>query len=590
MSNDNGEVRDSPSSASDPDGNGVEDSAATGIVIGSGEIGGTMQDDWHDSSSLESTKDAEQLPLPNLKATSVECQSVEVNEPKNINESKSVDVIEAALDTTIDTATSVDANEEVVGGPLSLDDDPAWDPFGLFSADDAEVVGKNIRILRRKCLAMIVCVLFFVIVGTLASRSNKKRGNNGIIDQTSAPSKASRHQPQPTASPSSPPRPTPALGAKYRDPTSTSLPTTAPTDAMLFKNHDTSEPTNTVSMMPSTLPSNIISNEPSDGPSGSPTTEPTDAPSNRPTNDLPQYDTFSFYVLGDAPYTEAEEFLLRQQLSDISTSVTDEDMFLLHVGDLMRARTTLCARRNYQLIEDVFTQELPNLPVFLIPGDNDWNDCPDPDIAWRYWEDHFMAFEQNYMGVRPYLPFVERQPERQENFGFVLNGVLIVGLNQVAGLDDIGYEERLEHNIMWIDEQVHKYAMASGTGIRLCIIFAHSSKGARVFRHAQRVLSGYSFPTLVLKGDGHTFDVSNNLRDVGQDFGWDLFKVVQVNRGGEAPPIRITIQGTTAEALKAPIEVGESNNELVFWDGLVFLDRRGGVYSTFVEAEDVDDE
>ena len=93
-----------------------------------------------------------------------------------------------------------------------------------------------------------------------------------------------------------------------------------------------------------------------------------------------------------------------------------------------------------------------------------------------------------------------------------------------------------------------------------------------------------------MKGDGHTFDVSNNLRDVGQDFGWDLFKVVQVNRGGEAPPIRITIQGTTAEALKAPIEVGESNNELVFWDGLVFLDRRGGVYSTFVEAEDVDDE
>lgn len=582
MSNDNGEVRDSPSSASDPDDNGVEDSAATGIVIGSGEIGGAMQDDWHNSSSLESTKDAEQLPLPNLKATSVEFQSVEVDEPKNINEFKSVDVIEAALDTTIDTATSVYVSEEVVGGPLSLDNDPTWDPFGLLSADDAEVAGKNIRILRRKCLAMIVCIvciLLFAIVGTLASRSNKNRGDNGIIDQTSAPSKASRHQPQPTASPSSSSRPTPALGAQDRVPTSTSLPTTAPTDTILFKNYDTSEPTYTPSMMSSTLPSNIISNEPSDGPSGSPTTEPTDAPS--------KYATFSFYVLGDSPYTEAEEFLLRQQLSDISSSVTDEDMFLLHVGDLMRARTTLCARRNYQFIEDVFTQELPNLPVLLIPGDNDWNDCPDPDIAWQYWEDHFMAFERNYMGVRPYLPLVERQPERQENFGFVLNGVLIIGLNQVAGLDDIGYEERLEHNIMWIDEQVHKYTMAS---IRLCIIFAHSSKGARVFRHAQRVLSGYSFPTLVLKGDGHTFDVSNNLRDVGQDFGWDLFKVVQVNRGGEAPPIRITIQGTTAEALKAPIEVGKSNNELVFWDGLGFLDRRGGVYSTFVEAEDVDDE
>ena len=583
MSNDNGEVRDSPSRASDPDANGAEDSATTGIVIASGEIGGTMQDD--------STKGTEQLPSPNLdlKATSVECHSEDVDEPKNIDESKAVDVIEAALDTTVDTATSVDANEEVVGGPLSLDDDPNWDPFGLLSADDVEVVGKNIRILRRQCLTMIVCILLFAIVGTLASLSNENRRNNGI-DQTSAPtapSKASRHQTQPTASPSSSSRPTPDLGAQYRAPTSTYLPTTAPTDTMLFKKHDTSEPTYTPS---------IISNEPSDGPSGSPTrpttAEPTNEPSNRPTNDLPQYDTFSFYVLGDAPYTEAEEFLLRQQLSDISNSVTDEDMFLLHVGDLMRARTTHCARRNYQFIEDVFTQELPNLPVFLIPGDNDWNDCPDPDLAWQYWEDHFMAFERNYMGVRPYLPFVERQPERQENFGFVLNGVLIIGLNQVAGIDDIGYEERLDHNIMWIDEQVNKYQdeMASGTRIRLCIIFAHSSKGARVFRHAQRMLSGYSVPTLVLKGDGHTFDVSNNLRDVGQNFGWDLFKVVQVARGGMAPPMRITIQGTSAEALKAPIEVGESNNELVFWDGLVFLDRRGGIYSTFVEAEDVDDE
>ncbi len=562
--------------------NDSADQATTGIVIGSGESGGAMKDD-ESASSLESTKDAEQLPLSNLKATFFECQSEEVDGPKNIDESKAVDVIEAALDTTIDTATSLDASEEVFGGPLSLYDDPTWDPFGL-SADDAEVVGRNIRILRCKCLAMIVCILLF---GALASLLNKHGANNGIIDETSAPTasrNASRHQPQPTASPSSSSRPTPAFGDQDRVPTSTSLPTTAPTDTMLFKNHDTSEPTYSPSMMPSTLPSNIISNEPSDGPSGSPTTtEPTEAPSNRPTKDLPQYDTFSFYVLGDAPYTEAEEFLLRQQLSDISDSVTDEDMFLLHVGDLMRARTTHCARRNYQFIEDVFTQELPNLPVFLIPGDNDWNDCPDPDLAWQYWEDHLLGFERKWE-IRPYLQYVDRQSERQENFGFVLNGVLIIGLNQVAGIDDIGYEERLDHNIMWIDEQVQKYQ----DDIRLCVFFAHSSKGVRVFRYAQRMLSG--FPTLVLKGDGHTFDVSNNLRDVGQDFGWDLFKVVQVDQGGKAPPIRITIQGTSAEALTAPMEVGESNNELVFWDGLVFLDRRGGVYSTFVEAEDVDDE
>ena len=61
---------------------------------------------------------------------------------------------------------------------------------------------------------------------------------------------------------------------------------------------------------------------------------------------------------------------MKEQLAEISAIVTDEDMFLFHVGDLMRAKTTFCQRSSYQFIEDAFTQDLPNLPVFLIPGDN----------------------------------------------------------------------------------------------------------------------------------------------------------------------------------------------------------------------------
>lgn len=198
-----------------------------------------------------------------------------------------------------------------------------------------------------------------------------------------------------------------------------------------------------------------------------------------------------------------------------------------------------------------------------------------------------MALEQNYLGVRSYLPFVERQSVRPENLAFVLNGVLIIGLNQVAGVDDVGYELRLDDNEAWIDEQVDKYESEMESGrIRLCIIFLHSGKGSRVFRHFKRKLSGYYFPTLAFKGDGHTFTVSNNLRDVGQDFGWDMFKAVQVDQGGKAPPIKITVQGTTAEAqTMKPMEMDTFTN-FTFWD-FVRLDRRGGVYSTFLETEAV---
>ena len=322
--------------------------------------------------------------------------------------------------------------------------------------------------------------------------------------------------------------------------------------------------------------------------------EPTDAPTNTiienkdddDTSNLPQYDTFSFYVMGDAPYTTAEEDLVREQLSDISKEVSSDDMFLFHVGDMMRAKTTFCRRRRYQFIEDAFTQELPNLPTFLIPGDNDWNDCPDPDLAWQYWEEYFLSFERNFLGVRSFLPSVERQPNRQENLAFVLNGVLMIGLNQVAGIDDVGYEKRLNHNKEWIDEQVDRYESDMNNGsIRLCIIFAHSGKGVRVFRHIAERLSGFPFPTIVFKGDGHNFSASNTIKGVG----WDLFKSVQVDQGGKAPPIKVSIQGTTKQALKNPI-TGKKDGEgvKVFWD-LVRVDRRGGLYSNYVEEDFADE-
>jgi len=318
--------------------------------------------------------------------------------------------------------------------------------------------------------------------------------------------------------------------------------------------------------------------------------ESTDAPTiieNKDDNDssnLPQYDTFSFYVMGDAPYTAAEEDLVRKQLSDISKEVSSDDMFLFHVGDMMRAKTTFCRRRRYQFIQDAFTQELPNLPTFLIPGDNDWNDCPDPDLAWEYWEEYFLSFERNFWGVRSFLTSVERQPSRQENLAFVLNGVLIIGLNQVAGLDEVGYEKRLNHNKEWIDEQVDQYESDMNNGsIRLCIIFAHSGKGVRVFRHIAERLSGFPFPTMVFKGDGHSFSASNTIKGVG----WDLFKSVQVDAGGKAPPIKVSILGTTKQALKTPL-LKDGEGVKVFWD-LVRVDRRGGLYNNNVEEDFADE-
>lgn len=297
-----------------------------------------------------------------------------------------------ALDKTLDTTTSVNSSDEEAGGSMaSLDEEKAWDPFRLSSKDgDAGDVAKNIQMLRRKCLVSIICIGFIALVGGLSSltitdvanktvsfanssSSVEKEGLSSdvkdsatIMTPAEAPS-SSQISYQPSLMPTSD-----SIIEKYTTSPSTAVPTDAPTQSTTKK----------PSFVPSPLPSHIFiaTDEPTmttNPPSQKPTlNEPTNDPSTDlliPVEeyiDVPQYETFSFYVTGDAPYSPAEEKLVREQLAEISELVTEEDMFLFHVGDLMRARTTFCQRISYQFIEDAFTQTLPNLPVFLIPGDN----------------------------------------------------------------------------------------------------------------------------------------------------------------------------------------------------------------------------
>ena len=49
---------------------------------------------------------------------------------------------------------------------------------------------------------------------------------------------------------------------------------------------------------------------------------------------------------------------------------------------------------------DLFGVSIPNLfgvsiPNLFLPGDNDWNDCPNSDAAWQYWASTFIPFEKN---------------------------------------------------------------------------------------------------------------------------------------------------------------------------------------------------
>ena len=72
--------------------------------------------------------------------------------------------------------------------------------------------------------------------------------------------------------------------------------------------------------------------------------------------------------MGDVPYNPREKVIVQDQIKALSEDVTDEDLFLIHVGDTMNAKQG-CNERDFEFTRDLLTSELPHLPCFIIPGD-----------------------------------------------------------------------------------------------------------------------------------------------------------------------------------------------------------------------------
>jgi hypothetical protein len=133
---------------------------------------------------------------------------------------------------------------------------------------------------------------------------------------------------------------------------------------------------------------------------------------------------FSFSVMGDVPRTEEEKTILTDQILHHNARSTAQ--FMIHVGDI-KSGSDPC---DEQVYKDVAAQLLMlDVPTFIVPGDNEWNDCQDPDKAWQFWEQYFLNFEQNWnIGWE-----VTHQQEQKENLAFVYHDVLFIGLNLVGG-------------------------------------------------------------------------------------------------------------------------------------------------------------
>ena len=230
-------------------------------------------------------------------------------------------------------------------------------------------------------------------------------------------------------------------------------------------------------------------------------------------------DPVVFSVFGDVPYSESE-------LAVLETHVTNHNRyspsaFLVHVGDI-QSGSEACQEVRYQDVAD--TLKASAVPVFILPGDNEWVDCSNPSQGWAWWMEHLFALEKEFCGIWP----VDAQIARPENFSFVRDGVLFIGLNYVSG----GPSSVTQADADWVNDQF----AALGGSVRAAVFLAQKKAGGVLFDAVKSRGHAFGKPVLYMHGDGHDWEYDTGF------FGESNMLRVQVERGSLShPPVQVTV-------------------------------------------------
>lgn len=242
-------------------------------------------------------------------------------------------------------------------------------------------------------------------------------------------------------------------------------------------------------------------------------------------------DGTTFYVMADVPYDAEEGTKLSR---DLEALPGDAD-FVIHLGNIQDASVNLCSEFGYEEASAVL-QDSP-APVFMLPGEHDWNNCPDPTKAWEHWTTNFMKFERNF-----YPPFtVLRQSDQIENFSFLYDGVLFIGLHLVGGRipDKDKWEDQLKNNVDWVEENFNSIFNAEDYRAVVLMGNARPSNQQRgFFNEVVNILRSNGKPTIYIHANpegASKFAMYKPFPDAAN------LDAVQLEDGGRSPPLRVSV-------------------------------------------------
>ncbi len=236
----------------------------------------------------------------------------------------------------------------------------------------------------------------------------------------------------------------------------------------------------------------------------------------------------SFTAIGDVPYNDAQ----RQGLLKIIAkhNASDASDFVVHLGDI-KPGSGNCDEAVYQDVQGILREF--NVPTFIVLGDNEYNDCEIPEQGLAYWNEYFLHFNENWK----FEPVVSYQEERTENFSWIKNNVLFIGINRVGSQvhDPVEWQIRLTQNGQWVkkllEEQKNK--------VKAMVLFGHANMveaGSERFKPFTDlfVSAARSFgkPVLMVQGDGHFWI---------KDKPWSAQNITRLQIDGRDTAVKITV-------------------------------------------------
>ena len=235
-----------------------------------------------------------------------------------------------------------------------------------------------------------------------------------------------------------------------------------------------------------------------------------------------------FTAIGDVPYNAIQKENFIALIAKHNTTAKSD--FVIHVGDIKPGGDP-CNESVYAEVSGLLKRF--TTPTFIVLGDNEFNDCTNPINALGLWNTYFLKLNTNWS----FKPVVNYQPNRQENFSFIKDKVLFIGLNLVgSSIHDLEeWNSRLTDNSNYVQELF----TSNKDKVSAVVVFGHANMVnlgpekfatfTTAFRAAAATLQK---PVLYLQGDGHFWM---------QDAPWPEKNIMRVQIEGGATAVEVTI-------------------------------------------------